>query len=321
MLAAVRLEERDVLIGMLPPFHSFGICVTTILPLCTGLRCVYHPNPTEAAVLARIIAAYRVTVLVGTPTFLNGIVRAARADQLASLRFAVTGAEKCPDTVYQALRDARVGRATILEGLRDHGMLADRVGDPARAAACPAASARCCARSKAPSWTSRRAHRSAPGETGMLLVRGPSIFSGYLNYQGESPFVEWDGKQWYRTGDLVRQDEQGVLYFEGRLKRFVKLGGEMISLPAIEAVLLPHFTSATDEGPPIAVEAIGPADSPEIAAFTVRETTRDQVNQFVRAAGLSPLYNVRQVIQVDSIPVLGTGKTDYRGLKERFAKP
>ena len=75
----------------------------------------------------------------------------------------------------------------------------------------------------------------------MLLVRGPSIFGGYLNYDGESPFVECDGKRWYRTGDLVRQDADGVLTFEGRLKRFVKLGGEMISLPAIEAVLLPHF--------------------------------------------------------------------------------
>ena len=71
---------------------------------------------------------------------------------------------------------------------------------------------------------------------------GPSIFGGYLNYDGESPFFEWDGKRWYRTGDLVRQDADGWLYFEGRLKRFVKLGGEMISLPAIEAVLLPHFS-------------------------------------------------------------------------------
>jgi acyl-CoA synthetase (AMP-forming)/AMP-acid ligase II/1-acyl-sn-glycerol-3-phosphate acyltransferase/acyl carrier protein len=317
VLAFVHPDEHDVLIGMLPPFHSFGICITTILPLCTGLRCVLHPNPTEAAVLARIIAAYRVTILVGTPTFLNGIVRAARVDQLSSLRLAVTGAEQCPDTVYQALRD-RCQAATILEGygitecapvvsaIRPEHIVPGSIGTLLRSVEGVVVDLE----TGAP---------VDPGKTGMLLVRGPSIFSGYLNYQGDSPFVDRDGKPWYRTGDLVRQDEQGVLYFEGRLKRFVKLGGEMISLPAIEAVLLPHFASETDEGPPIAVEAVGPADSPELVLFTVKPTDREQVNQFVRAAGLSPLYNVREVIRVDSIPLLGTGKTDYRGLKEKYA--
>ncbi len=153
----------------------------------------------------------------------------------------------------------------------------------------------------------------------MLLVRGPSIFGGYLHYDGESPFFEWDGKRWYRTGDLVRQDADGWLTFEGRLKRFVKLGGEMISLPAIEAVLLPHFSTEADEGPPLAVETMGSSESPEIVLFSMRPTTRDEVNQNrARGAGLSALYNVREVIRVDSIPVLGTGKTDYRGLKEAY---
>lgn len=267
--------------------------------------------------LARIVAAYRVTVLVGTPTFLFGIVRAARVEQLTSLRFAVTGAEKCPDTVYQALRE-RCRTAAILEGygitecspivsaVRPEHIVPGSIGTLLQSVEGAVVDLE----TGAP---------VAPGKTGMLLVRGPSVFSGYLNYQGETPFVDRDAKQWYRTGDLVRQDEQGVLHFEGRLTRFVKLGGEMVSLPAIEAVLLPHFTSPTDESPPIAVEAIGPEESPEIVLFTVKPTSREQVNQLVRAAGLSPLYNVREVIQVESIPVLGTGKTDYRGLKEKHA--
>jgi long-chain-fatty-acid--[acyl-carrier-protein] ligase len=158
--------------------------------------------------------------------------------------------------------------------------------------------------------------RVAPDETGMLLVRGPSIFSGYLAHTGDSPFVEFEGKSWYRTGDLVRRRPDGVLFFEGRLKRFVKLGGEMISLPAIESVLMPHFASEQDQGPPIAVEALGPPESPEIVLFTVKETSRGRVNEILRDAGLSPLHNVRDVVRVDAIPVLGTGKTDYRALKE-----
>ena len=318
VLAAVHVEERDVLIGMLPPFHSFGIVVTTILPLCSGLRTVYHPNPTEAAVLARVVEAYRVTMLVGTPTFLNGIVRASKPGQLSSLRFAVTGAEKCPETVYEALRRA-CDRAIILEGYgitecspivsatRPERPQPGSIGKPLDSV----------------EWAVVNLETNAaapPEEAGMLLVRGPSIFSGYLKYAGESPFVAWGGKSWDRTGDLVRADETGYLTFEGRLKRFVKLGGEMIPLPAIEAVLLPHFTTEEDEGPPLAVEALGAAESPEIVVFAVRPTTRDEVNRLIRDAGLSPLYHVRQVIAVDRIPVLGTGKTDYRGLKERYGR-
>ena len=316
--AAVDIFDSDVMIGMLPPFHSFGITVTTILPLCSGLRTVYHPNPTEAAVLARVVAGYGVSVLVGTPTFLNGIVRAAQPGQLASLRIAVTGAEKCSESVYQALSRA-CPNATILEG---YGITecspvvsATRVERPVPGTiGMPLASVESVVLgldSHAP---------VGPDESGMLYLRGPSIFGGYLNYSGESPFFEWNGKRWYRTGDLVRQDAVGWLTFEGRLKRFVKLGGEMISLPAIESVLLPHFASESDEGPPLAVETMGPADSPEIVLFAVRPMTRDQVNRMVRDAGLSALYNIRQVIQVDAIPVLGTGKTDYRGLKERHLK-
>jgi long-chain-fatty-acid--[acyl-carrier-protein] ligase len=315
-LRVVRIEEPAVLVGMLPPFHSFGITITTILPLCSGLRTVYHPNPTEAAVLARVVEAYRGTLLVGTPTFLHGIVRAARPEQLASLRMAVTGAEKCPDHVYQALRD-RCPQAVILEG---YGITEC---SPVVSANRPERQVPGSIGTLLPSVEGvivgvESLRRLPVGASGMLLVRGPSVFGGYLNYSGESPFVDFDGRRWYRTGDLVRQDDTGVIFFEGRLKRFVKLGGEMISLPAIEAVLAPHFARETDDGPAIAVESVGAGESPEIALFTCRPAARDQVNEWLRQAGLSPLYYVRRVIGVDSIPVLGTGKTDYRGLKDTY---
>ena len=150
------------------------------------------------------------------------------------------------------------------------------------------------------------------------MVSGPSVFNGYLNYDGESPFVEYDGKWWYRTGDLVTEDDDGVLTFCGRLKRFVKLGGEMISLPAIEDVLLPHFTSDQDEGPVLAVESAPREESPELVLFTIKETDRTAVNNYIRNAGLSALHNIRRVVQLKEIPVLGTGKIDYRALRERL---
>jgi acyl-CoA synthetase (AMP-forming)/AMP-acid ligase II/1-acyl-sn-glycerol-3-phosphate acyltransferase/acyl carrier protein len=315
-LDTVSISDRDVIIGMLPPFHSFGITVTTVLPLCCGLRTIYHPNPTEAAVLARLVEAYKVSLLVGTPTFLNGIVRVAQKGQLDSLRLAVTGAEKCPQAVYEALGQ-RCPQLIVLEG---YGITEC---SPIVSVNTVEAPVPCSVGKLLPSVEGviiglETEGRTPPGQTGMLLVRGPSIFPGYLNYEGPSPFVTFEGKAWYRTGDLVCQTGDGVLSFQGRLKRFVKIGGEMISLPAIEAALWPHFVAGDDQGPPIAVEALGDADSPDLVLFTTSDTDRASVNALLREAGLSPLYNVRQVVRVESIPVLGTGKTDYRRLKERY---
>jgi long-chain-fatty-acid--[acyl-carrier-protein] ligase len=151
----------------------------------------------------------------------------------------------------------------------------------------------------------------------MLLLRGPSIFGGYLKYDGPSPFVDFDGHSWYRTGDLVHYDADGVFTFDGRLKRFVKLGGEMISLPAIEAALAEHCPPPDpDKGPVLAVEATPTDEHPEIVLFTTTDLSREQANTHIRAAGLSPLYSIRRVIRLEAIPVLGTGKTDYRALQE-----
>ncbi len=114
-LAAVSVIKSDVLIGMLPPFHSFGIVETICLTTLSSMRAVYHPNPTESAVLARVVEAYQVTLLVGTPTFLNGVVRVAQPRELDSLRLAVTGAEKCPESIYASIEE-RCPQLTVIEG-------------------------------------------------------------------------------------------------------------------------------------------------------------------------------------------------------------
>ncbi|MBQ7177521.1 MAG: AMP-binding protein, partial [Victivallales bacterium] len=152
------------------------------------------------------------------------------------------------------------------------------------------------------------------GTTGMLNVRGDSIFPGYLDYDGPSPFVTIQGKEWYRTGDLVQADEAGRIIFMGRLKRFVKIGGEMVSLPAIEEVLLKLYR--TKEQPnPLAVEARGDDAHPEIVLFSVMDLQKEDINLQLREAGFAPIYNIKQVIKIPEIPLLGSGKTDYRSLK------
>jgi long-chain-fatty-acid--[acyl-carrier-protein] ligase len=309
----VRLYEDDCLIGFLPPFHSFGLTVTMLLPLLGGTRVVYHANPTEAWMLCRVIEAYRANLLVGTPTFLAGIIRASRPGQLASLRLAVTGAEKCPPRTYDAIAE-RCPNATIIEG---YGITecspivaANNPDDPR-----PYTIGKILPSLEYVILDEETGKPADLDQPGMLLVRGPSIFSGYLNPDVASPFVEFAGKQWYRTGDLVSQDAEGILTFRGRLKRFVKIGGEMISLPAIEAALEPHYVSDSDEGPVIAVEGGGTESHPELVLFTTRSADRQTANRHIRDAGLSALHNIGRVIQLESLPTLGTGKTDYRTLK------
>lgn len=308
------LYESDRLLGFLPPFHSFGLTVTSILPLAIGAATVYHANPTESWVLARLIKAYHVTLIVGTPTFLAGILRTAEEGALPTLRLAVTGAEKCPPRVYDAFAN-QCPKCVVLEGygvtecspivaanredVRHHGTIGRIM--PSVEFVIVNEEQQC---------------RAAVGEAGMLLVRGPSVFGGYLGGETKSPFVEFEGKQWYRTGDLVIADAAGVLTFRGRLKRFVKLGGEMISLPAIESVLERQYAGDADEGPVVAVEATPSEEHAEIVLFTTRSIERAEANRLIRDAQLSPLHNVSRVVRVETIPVLGTGKTDYKALRE-----
>jgi len=318
VIRAVNIRENDRLVGILPPFHSFGLSGCVLTALCLGAQVVYHANPTEAEAIGRTIEMYRATIVLGTPTFLGGIVRASEPKRLAALRLAVTGAEKCSDHIYQSLR-ASCPEAIILEGygvtecspfislndetdpkagtigkvlpVMEHAVVSPQGAEPSRV---------------------------GPGERGMLLVSGPNVFDGYLHYDGPSPFVGFEGRQWYRTGDLVTEDADGVLTFAGRLKRFVKLGGEMISLPAIEAVLTPLYTDqeAGEEGPVLAVTSVPGVEPPELVIFTTFDADRGAINQQIRDAGLSGLHTIRRAVRLEGIPILGTGKTDYRALDE-----
>jgi long-chain-fatty-acid--[acyl-carrier-protein] ligase len=161
--------------------------------------------------------------------------------------------------------------------------------------------------------------RVVHGEIGMLLVRGPSVFGGYLGQDGPQPFVMFEGASWYRTGDLVREDPEGNLVFAGRMKRFVKMGGEMVSLPAVEEVLLARFGRPDDEAVPLALEALETESRVDLVLFTTRPIAREEANAAIREAGFSPIHNVRLVRNLDAIPLLGTGKTDYRALKAMFS--
>ena len=301
----------DCILGMLPPFHSFGVMINFIISACSNCRLVFHPNPTEGDMLARIVAAYRVTMAVGTPTFIAGIFRNAPIEQVQSLRMTITGAEKCPQSTYDLIH-SKCPKAAVLEGygITECGPIAalnpivnPKQGTLGKPIGCE-------------EWTVRDENLQPvpPNTTGMLYLRGANVFSGYMNFDGPSPFVMIDGKEFYQSGDLVSADEDGFLTFKGRKKRFVKIAGEMVSLPAIEEVLQRKYKSE-DETLAIAVESVGTEEHPDITLFTTLDLDRDDVNHTIREAGFSAIHSIKQIVKLKEIPVLGTGKTDYRSLK------
>lgn len=309
----VYVEEKDVMLGILPSFHSFGLTVTVVLPLILGARAVYHANPTESIAIAHIIEEYKATLMLSTPTFVNALVRVMTKKQMETIRVIITGAEKCSDALYEKMKNL-APHATIMEGygatecspvisLNDEkhivrGSLGHILPNIEYAII--------------DVDTNKRVEIN---QIGRLIVSGDSIFNGYINYNGNSPFIEFEGKSWYNTGDLVRIDENGILWFAGRLKRFIKIAGEMISLPAIEDALIPHCGNPEDEKPQIAVTNTKSEENPEIILFTIVDLDRAFVNQCIRNAGLSGLHNIRTIKKIDEIPLLGTGKVDYRTLQ------
>jgi long-chain-fatty-acid--[acyl-carrier-protein] ligase len=297
-------------------FHSFGLVVTTSLPLAAGLKTVHHPDPTDAGALARKVAAYKTSLIAGTPTFLGFILDRAQPGQLDSLRIVVSGAEKCPQIVFDKVKQM-VPQAQMVEGYgitecsavvsvhRPGHFKAGTLGEPL-----PGVSV--CVTDLETGAVLPRARM------GMLNVRGPNVFPGYLAYDGPSPFRDIDGTTWYVTGDLGEIDSGGALVFRGRLKRFLKAGGEMISLPALEEPFARLFPP-TDQGPRVAVEGVETPDGRRIALFTTEEVSLRDANALLQKEGFRGVLRLDDVRKLDKIPVLGTGKTDYKVLRAMIA--
>jgi long-chain-fatty-acid--[acyl-carrier-protein] ligase len=222
-LVVLQSVRSDKLLGFLPPFHSFGLTGNVIVSVAGGIPVVHYPDPTNAAGLVQMVARYRATLLITTPTFLSYMFSLATPDDLKSLRVIVTGAEKCPESLFAKAAELAPG-AIVLEGYgitecspivsgnRPDRLKRGTVGPPLDGVEVRV--------------VDPESYQPLPANTtGMLLVSGPSIFRGYLAYQGTDPFVELEDKRWYVTGDLVQIDDEGFIHFQGRLKRFLKAGG------------------------------------------------------------------------------------------------
>jgi long-chain-fatty-acid--[acyl-carrier-protein] ligase len=316
-LTVIGPTRRDAILSFLPMFHSFGFTVTGVLPLLAGVRVVHHPDPTEGAALARKVAAYRPTLVAGTPAFIEHLFERARPGELDSLRLIFVGAEKCPPALFEKARRL-VPHAQLVEGygitecspvVAANRPEANRPGSVGR----PLPGVEVCVLDLDTN------EALPPGRMGMLLVSGPSVFPGYLGDEA-SPFVERQGGRWYVTGDLVEIDPEGFIHFRGRLKRFLKAGGEMISLPALEEPLALRYPP-DENGPRVAVEGVETEDGRRIVLFTTEPITLKEANAWLIEAGFRGVMRLDEVRRLDRIPVLGTGKIDYRQLRAMIATP
>ncbi len=308
ILDAFPIQNTDVL---LPTFHSFGLTVCTILPLVTGLRVAYHPNPNESRKIAKAINTWGASIMAGTPTFLRSILQAGTPEQFATLRTLISGAERAPQDLFDKVA-ALPHPVEVVEG---YGITEcspvvsiTRPGEPRVGVGKPLSGTKI-----------KIVHPStleeAPlGTDGLILISSPSVFPGYLDPQ-LNPFLTIRGVRYYNSGDIGRL-ENGCLIITGRLKRFIKIAGEMVSLTAIEEALQKHVKTY-DETPSIAVLAKGAEGEsrPTLTLFTSTQTTAETANYILRESGFPHLVNIANVVKLKELPLLGSGKTDYQELK------
>jgi acyl-[acyl-carrier-protein]-phospholipid O-acyltransferase/long-chain-fatty-acid--[acyl-carrier-protein] ligase len=315
------LAKGDVLLGVLPFFHSFGFTVTLWLPAFLAVGVAFHPSPIDLVAVSEMVRDYRVTFLLSTPTFLQQYTRRCLPEDFGSLQFVVVGAEKLPDALALAFED-RFGirplegygatecspviavntRDYRAPGFRQVGGKRGHIGHPL-----PGISVRI---------VDPETRAPLPVDTpGLLLVRGPNVMKGYLSKPEKTAEVLQDG--WYSTGDIAAEDEDGFLTITDRLSRFSKIGGEMVPHIKIEEKL--HELAETPEK---SFVVTGVPDGRKGERLIVLHTlTPEEVKPVIEKLGNSDLPNLwipraNQFFQIEELPHLGSGKLDLRRVNE-----
>jgi acyl-[acyl-carrier-protein]-phospholipid O-acyltransferase/long-chain-fatty-acid--[acyl-carrier-protein] ligase len=307
MLSVIDLVDRDRFFNALPLFHSFGLTVGTLLPLMRGLFVFLYPSPLHYRVVPTAFYNLDCTVMFGTNTFLNGYARKAHPYDFRALRYLFAGAEKLQESTANTWM-RRFG-VRVIEG---YGATEC---SPCLSANTPIAPKHGSAGRFLPRIEYRLEPAEGVQEGGRLHVRGPNVMRGYLNPDANAQFQKLGG--WYDTGDIVRIDEEGFLFILGRLKRFAKISGEMVSLTAIEEALAGAFP---DYGLRCQIAVVSRPD-PEKGEALIAVTNEPKVKiedlrAVIRQKGLPGIAAPREIKFLKEIPKLGTGKVNHRELEK-----
>ncbi len=301
-LAAGFLSERDIVMNPLPAFHSFGLTAGLLMPLLHGMKVVLYPSPLHYKQVPKLIGEMGCTFLFATDTFLQGYARAADEGDLKSVRYVVAGAERVkPET----RRLWEPYGTTILEG---YGCTEC---SPVLACNTPVATREGSVGRLLPGIAAKLEPVEGIHEGGRLLVKGPNVMLGYLN--AESPgSVAPPAGGWHDTGDIVSIDD-GFITIKGRARRFAKLGGEMVSLAAVESMvagLWPGYNHVVVALPDV-------RKGEQLVLVTEKpDAERKALQDEARAQGFPELWMPKALLVTRVIPVLGNGKIDYGATRE-----
>jgi acyl-[acyl-carrier-protein]-phospholipid O-acyltransferase/long-chain-fatty-acid--[acyl-carrier-protein] ligase len=297
--AHIDIYPGDVVFNPLPIFHCFGLSVGTLLPLIAGVKAVCHPTPRQPKEISRRIRETGATILLSTDTFIAQYARASEPGDLSGLRFAVCGAERLRDETRRLVRSR--SDIVLLEG---YGVT--EASPVVAANQVEANHPGTVGRLMAGMQAQLIPVEGIPG-AGRLLVKGPNVMLGYIRPDAPGRIVPPEGG-WHDTGDVVSIDADGFIAIRGRLKRFAKIGGEAVSLAVVEniaAALWPDNAHAAVAIPD------GRKGEQIVLVTDAAGARRVDLIGWAQNHGVSELAVPRQVLTVEAIPVLGTGKIDY----------
>ncbi|WP_337173218.1 AMP-binding protein [Paludisphaera sp.] len=319
----INLDDREVILGILPFFHSFGYTIGLWTGLVLGKSVVYHFNPLDSRTIGKLCEEHGVTLVAGTPTFARMYIKACRPEQFKSLKHLILGAEKLKDECYREIK-ATLG----IEPMQGYGTTelspVVSVNVPADFALPGGGTAHAnrpgTVGFPVPGTSVKTVHPETgedlpPGATGLIHVKGPQVMAGYLHKPEATAQVLKDG--WYSTGDLGFVDEDGFLTITDRVSRFSKIAGEMVPHVGVESAVM--SAAGVDEQQVAVTSVPDPRHGERLCVlYTDMGTTPDEIHRRLIAAGVPRLWipSVRDFIQVDAIPITGTGKIDLKALRE-----
>ncbi|MFD0893677.1 AMP-binding protein [Luteolibacter ambystomatis] len=320
----ISLPPGASILGSLPLFHSFGSTVTLWFPCIEGLDLITYPNPIETKRLAELVSLHQASLLLSTPTFLRGYMKRIEPAQLQSLKLVVTGAEKLPQNLASAFEEKFGIRPQEGYGLTETSPAtnvnlpdATPQGGEALIPSARPGSVGIPLPGIAVKLTDPATEKDVPlDKQGIIWFRGANIFPGYLNDPKKTAAVLQDG--WFRTGDVGRMDDEGFLYIEGRISRFSKIAGEMVPHETVEAAInkVLHLDSEAERR--IAVVGVPDEQKGEaiILLSTISGPALEQecidLRYKLLDEGLPSLWTPKQIVPVQEIPVLASGKLDIK---------
>ena len=320
------IKRSDCVLGILPLFHCFGYVAAFWLPLCVNAKVVFHFNPLDARQIGELADQHRATILFGTPTFLRGYLKRCDKEQFRTLDLVVVGAEKMPlDLAQQFFEKFGVQPSEGYGTTETSGPACVNVADH-RSGNLPQKGTKLGSVGRPMPGVMARAidpDTKLPlpsGGVGIVCIKGINIMLGYLNQPEKTASVIQDG--WYETGDMGFVDDEGFVHITGRLSRFSKIGGEMVPHLRIEESLLRivEDPTNTDAGIPLAVTSVPDPKKGErliVLHKPLVKSVKQVINELAET-GLPTLWIPSHdgFVEVEEIPILGTGKLDLKGIKK-----